>query len=53
MQLTLSKRTWLRALITFQLNLSIREGCHKKDLYEMLSEFWEHKLDLGRLNYGV
>jgi hypothetical protein len=21
--------------------------------YEMLSEFWEHKLDVGRLNYGV
>jgi hypothetical protein len=25
----------------------------KHDLFEMLKEFWEHKLDLGRLNYGV
>jgi hypothetical protein len=25
----------------------------KHDLFEMLKEFWEHKLDSGRLNYGV
>jgi hypothetical protein len=25
----------------------------ENDLCEMLSEFWEHKLDVGRLNYSV
>jgi hypothetical protein len=25
----------------------------KHDLFDMLSELWEHKLDLGRLNYGI
>jgi hypothetical protein len=25
----------------------------KLDLFDMLNEFWGHKLDLGRLNYGI